>query len=62
MSDTWNADSVGGLLRSLGLDGVETVSDELIADFEQRARASEALERVLAPGVPPCNIFDASWE
>ena len=62
MSNAWDADSVGGLLRSLGLDGVDTVSDELIADFEQRALASEALESVLAPGVAPCNIFDASWE
>ena len=62
MNGGWDADSVGSLLRALGLDGVEAVNDELIADFEQRASASETLERSLTPGVAPCNVFDASWE
>ena len=42
--------------------GVETVSGELVADFEGRSSASETLERSLPPGVAPCNVFDASWE
>ena len=62
MIDRWDADSVGSLLRSLGLDGVEAVSGELIAEFEQRSYASEVLDRALTPGVVPCNVFDASWE
>ena len=62
MNGGWDVDSVGSLLRALGLDGVEAVSNELIADFEQRASASETLERSLTPGVAPCNVFDASWE
>ena len=62
MNGGWDADSVGSLLRALGLDGVEAVSNELIADFEQRASASGTLERSLTPGVAPCNVFDASWE
>jgi hypothetical protein len=62
MNGGWDADSVGNLLRALGLDGVEAVNSELIADFEQRSSASETLERSLTPGVAPCNVFDASWE
>ena len=62
MNGGWDVDSVGSLLRALGLDGVEAVNNELVADFEQRASASEALEHSLTPGVAPCNVFDASWE
>ena len=62
MNGGWDADSVGNLLRALGLDGVEAVNSELIADFEQRSSASETLERSLTPGVAPCNVFDVSWE
>tara|TARA_B100001750_G_scaffold78651_1_gene62417 strand:+ start:932 stop:1120 length:189 start_codon:yes stop_codon:yes gene_type:complete len=62
MTAGWDADSVGSLLRALGLDGIEAVDSELIADFEQRSSAAESLERSLAPGVGPCNVFDASWE
>ncbi|HAQ22466.1 MAG TPA: hypothetical protein DCR10_02870 [Acidimicrobiaceae bacterium] len=62
MTAGWDADSVGSLLRALGLDGVEAVHSELIADFEQRSSAAESLERFLTSGVAPCNVFDASWE
>ena len=53
MTAGWDADSVGSLLRALGLDGVEAVNSELIVDFEQRSSAAESLERSLTPGVAP---------
>ena len=62
MTAGWDADSVGSVLRALGLDGVEAVNSELIADFEQSSSAAESLERSLTPEVAPCNVFDASWE
>ena len=62
MTAGWDADSVGSLLRALGLDGVEAVNRELIADFEHRSSAAESRERSLTPEVAPCNVFDASWE
>ena len=62
MTAGWDAESVGSLLRALGLDGVEAVNSELIADFEHRSSAAVALERSLTPEVAPCNVFDASWE
>ncbi len=62
MNGGWDAESVETLLRALGLDGVETVSGELVADFEGRSSASENLEQSLPPGAAPCNVFDASWE
>ena len=62
MTAGWDADSVGSLLRALGLDGVEAVNSELIVDFEQRSSAAESLERSLTREVAPCNVFDASWE
>ncbi len=62
MNGRWDAESVETLLRALGLDGVETVSAELVADFEGRSSASENLEQSLPPGAAPCNVFDASWE
>ncbi|MDG2428676.1 MAG: hypothetical protein P8M16_09665 [Acidimicrobiales bacterium] len=62
MTTIWDPESVAGLLRSLGLDAVEAMSDDLLADFEQRALASAVFDSALAREVSPCNVFDASWE